>query len=129
MAILYSKNGIKIVSLEYFKLDLLSPGTKKTTDQSNIIRFLGRKFGITTEQQGSHSWFIRELMDFEMMKFYSIYIPSVSHIDSQTVLGTILDHLLSYRILRKLRRHATEQLFNLTNNVCDLVYSNNYHQS
>ena len=43
MAILYSKNGIKIVSLEYFKLDLLSPGTKKNYGSVKYHKIFGSK--------------------------------------------------------------------------------------
>ena len=45
------------------------------------------------------------------MKLYSIDILTVSHIDIQTELGTILGEILTYIILCKSIGHAINQLF------------------
>ena len=45
------------------------------------------------------------------MKLYSIYLPTVSHIDIQATLGTVLDDLFTYIIPWKLIGHAIDQNF------------------
>ena len=61
------------------------------------------------------------------MKLYSIAIPTVSHIDSQMALGTILDDLFPYIIPWKLIGHPIDQLFESTGSMDDLVYRDFYH--
>ena len=79
---------------------------KETTDQSNNNIVFGFRLVIPTEQQGSCRQFINELTNSEVMKWYSIYLPTISKIGSQTSLGTILDDLLTYIIQWKLIGHA-----------------------
>ena len=81
------------------------------------------------EHKGSHSRFDRELTKFKIIKLYSIAILTISHIDSQVSLGTILDYLLLYTIPWKLRGHGIYQLFYSTGVMGDLFYSKIYHSN
>ena len=69
----------------------------------------GRIFIIPMEQQGFHSWFFSELTKYELIALHFIFIPHISHIDSKTEIGTILDNLLSYSITWKTIGHAIDQ--------------------
>ena len=60
------------------------------------------------------------------MKLYSIYLPTVSHIDIQATLGTVLDDLFTYIIPWKLIGHAIDQNFWSTSVTDDIVYSERY---
>ena len=61
------------------------------------------------------------------MKIYSIYLLTVSHIDSQAALGTILDDLLNYIIIWKFIEHTIDQLFDSTDAMDYLTHSDSYH--
>ena len=61
------------------------------------------------------------------MILYSIDILTVSHIDIQTSLVTILDYLSAYIIPWKLKGHTIYQLFDSTGVMDDTAYINFYH--
>ena len=60
------------------------------------------------------------------MKFYSIVITPVSHIDIQTELDTMLYVLLTYTISLEIIGRSIDQLFDFTGFMDDLVYSYSY---
>ena len=78
------------------------------------------------EQKGPRSWFYREWTNDEIMKFYSIDITPVSHIDIQTELDTMLYVLLTYTISLEIIGRSIDQLFDFTGFMDDLVYSYSY---
>ena len=63
------------------------------------------------------------------MKFYSITIPTVSHIDNKTALVTIVYDLLPYRITWKLKGNEIYQIFDSTNVMGNIVWSDSYYSS
>ena len=63
------------------------------------------------------------------MKFYSIAISFVSHIDSQTALSTNLYDLFLYSIPWIIRGNETDQIFNYIDDIYDIIYSDRYHRN
>ena len=64
------------------------------------------------------------LTNFELMKFQSVSIPTISHIDSQAALVAIL---LPYNIQWKLKGHTINHFFNVNGVMDDIFYRNSYH--
>ena len=64
------------------------------------------------ERQGYRSCFPMELTEYKLMKLYYIVIPTISHIDSQMALGTILYNIFTYSIPWKPIENEFDQLFN-----------------
>ena len=117
---MYPENYINKVSPLDHILDYLFKGTEPTYKSITKI-VLVVDLVLLWNSKGPEVWFPRELTNSELMKFYYINIPTVSHIDSQTSLETILDHLLLYIIPCKTRGHSIDHIFDSYNIMNDLV--------